>query len=606
MLKTPKNTGQALNTGLWFIIFLVMFKTIKNSLRQYKGITLATPIFISLEVVMEVLIPYILAFLIDKGIDAQDPSALLKYGAMLVGASILSLIGGVAAGYTASKASTGFASNLRHDLFSRIMGFSFQNVDKFSAPGLVTRMTSDITSVQQAFQMLIRIAIRAPFTLIFSLIMSFSVSKSISMLLLVAIPAIALPMYFISRKAFPIFSKMFEKTDKLNLKVQENLRGIRAVKAFVSEDREIKGFNETASDLAGQATKAESHVAFIGPIMNIVLYATMLLIAWLGARLIVAGSLTTGQLTSVLSYAMQILMSLMMLSMVLVMLTISQASFKRIAEVLNEKPTIEGSTCQQIQDGSIRLEDVDFSYSGEMDKLVLKDISLDIPSGCTVGILGGTGSGKTSLVSLIPRLFDATAGRVLVGGKDVKDYELKALRRSVAMVLQKNLLFSGTVAENLRWGNADATDEDLREACRLAQADGFVSAMPQGYETHIEQGGSNISGGQRQRLCIARAILSKPRILILDDSTSAVDTATDARIREGFKTLLPSTTKLIISQRILSVKDADLIILLDNGRILAKGTHDELLSSCPLYAELNESQAKTRDNDIDIITGGNL
>ena len=575
-----------------------MIKTLAGSIRQYKKDSILAPLFVTMEVVMEVIIPLLMAMLIDKGIEAGDMNAIWKIGILLILCTVVSLAFGALSGKSAAKASAGFAANLRADMFYNVQEFSFSNIDKFSSASIVTRLTTDVANVQNAYQMIIRIAVRGPMMLVFALVMAFTVNSTLSLIFLAVVPILAVGLIFISTKAFPVFEKMFKVYDRLNSVVQENLRGIRVVKAFVREEHEIEKFNGVSKDIARLSGRAERTVAFSSPLMQVCMYATILLISWFGAKLIVAESMTTGQLMSLISYSSQILMSLMMLSMIFVMLTISQASARRIAEVLKEESDIEDGEkgLTQVKDGSVVFENVEFSY-GAKRKACLSQINLSIQPGQTVGILGGTGSGKSSLVQLIPRLYDVSGGRVLVGGEDVRDYNLEALRDSVAMVLQKNELFSGTIKENLRWGDEHATDEELERACKLAQADPFVREFPEGYETKIEQGGTNVSGGQKQRLCIARALLKKPKILILDDSTSAVDTRTDALIRDAFRKELPNTTKLIIAQRVSSVQDADQIIMLDGGKIVGMGTHEELLEHSDIYREIYESQRKGGDEN---------
>lgn len=575
-----------------------MIKTLAGSIRQYKKDSILAPLFVTMEVVMEVIIPLLMAMLIDKGIEAGDMNTIWKIGILLILCTVVSLAFGALSGKSAAKASAGFAANLRADMFYNVQEFSFSNIDKFSSASIVTRLTTDVANVQNAYQMIIRIAVRGPMMLVFALVMAFTVNSTLSLIFLAVVPILAVGLIFISTKAFPVFEKMFKVYDRLNSVVQENLRGIRVVKAFVREEHEIEKFNGVSKDIARLSGRAERTVAFSSPLMQVCMYATILLISWFGAKLIVAESMTTGQLMSLISYASQILMSLMMLSMIFVMLTISQASARRIAEVLKEESDIEDGEkgLTQVKDGSVVFENVEFSY-GAKRKACLSQINLSIQPGQTVGILGGTGSGKSSLVQLIPRLYDVSGGRVLVGGEDVRDYNLEALRDSVAMVLQKNELFSGTIKENLRWGDEHATDEELERACKLAQADSFVREFPEGYETKIEQGGTNVSGGQKQRLCIARALLKKPKILILDDSTSAVDTRTDALIRDAFRKELPNTTKLIIAQRVSSVQDADQIIMLDGGKIVGMGTHEELLEHSDIYREIYESQRKGGDEN---------
>lgn len=576
-----------------------MIKKLSASLREYKKDTLLSPLFIMAEVLLEVSIPLIMADLIDAGVEAGNMGHILNRGVLLILLALLSLYFGVLAANAAARASAGFAKNLRRDLFHNIQSFSFSNLDRFSTSSLVTRLTTDVTNVQQAFMMLIRMGARSPAMLVFAMVMAFRINSRLALIYLGVLPFLAAGLTLIMKHALPAFEKVFRTYDDLNRVVQENLRGIRVVKSFVREDREIEKFSLVSETLYNYFVKAERYLAGTMPLMQASVYACMLLISWVGAKLILGGSMTTGQLMSMITYTMQILMSLMMLSMVLVMSTISRAAAARIAEVLDEAPTIaeSESAVPCVPDGSIRLKDVSFSYTGDPSSPCLWDIDLEILPGQTVGILGGTGSGKSTLVQLIPRLYDVTGGTVMVGGTDVRNISLKALRDSVAMVLQRNTLFAGTVAENLRWGNPEATDEDLVRACELAQADGFIRRFDHGYDTHLDQGGTNVSGGQRQRLCIARALLKNPKILILDDSTSAVDTQTEARIKEALRQELPETTKLIIAQRISSIQDADRILVLDNGRINGFGTHSELLESNTVYREVFESQTKGGDFD---------
>lgn len=571
-----------------------MIKTLAKSVREYKLASLLTPIFVILEVVMEVIVPYLMADLIDKGINKGDIQFIWQMGLIILAAAFLALAFGALSGRYAAVASAGFAKNLRHDIFYKIQKFSFANIDKFSTSGLVTRMTTDVTNVQNSYQMIIRVAVRAPFMMIFAMIMSFTVNVSISWTFVAMIPIIALALYFIVHFAFPVFSRVFKTYDKLNNVVQENLHGIRVVKSFVREEHEVQKFGNISEKIYKDFSKAEKIVAFNMPVMQICVYICILLISWFAAQLISYNEMTTGELTSMFTYIMQILMSLMFISMVMVMVTMSKASADRIAEVLNEEIDLTNGDApsEVIPNGDIKFENVSFSYAKDTDKLCLKDINIEIKSGETVGIIGGTGSSKSTFVQLIPRLYDATCGNIYVGGKNVKEYDINALRDNVAMVLQKNVLFSGTIKENLRWGNENASDDELVRACKLAQADDFIKRMPDKYDTYIEQGGTNVSGGQRQRLCIARALLKKPKILILDDSTSAVDTKTDALIRKAFAEEIPDTTKIIIAQRISSVQDADKIIVLDGGMINAVGKHDELLKNNEIYKQVYYSQQK--------------
>lgn len=577
-----------------------MVKTLMKSVREYKKDSLITPVLVIGEVVMETLIPVLMANLIDYGIDGGNMNYVVKMGLVLLLSAFASLFFGVAAGKTAAVASTGFAKNLRKDMYYNVQNFSFSNIDKFSTASIVTRLTTDVTNVQNAYQMIIRIVVRAPMMLIFSLLMSFRIDAKLSLIFVVALPILAVGLFFIIRKAHPLFNRVFKIYDKLNGVVQENLRGIRVVKSFVREEHEKEKFGKISNEIYQTFSKAEKTIAFNMPLMQVAMYAVMLLISWFGARAVVACGgdpalgLSTGELMSLFTYAMQILSSLMMVSMIFVMLTMSRASGDRIAEILEENSDLKNpeNPFTEVRDGDICFENVSFSYGKKGAKPVLKDIDLHIKSGQTVGILGGTGSSKSSLVQLIPRLYDVTGGRITVGGVDVRDYDIESLREEVAMVLQKNVLFSGTIKENLRWGNEQAADEELVHACRLSQADDFIRSFPDGYDTYIEQGGANVSGGQKQRLCIARALLKKPKILILDDSTSAVDTKTDALIRKAFKEEIPDTTKIIIAQRVSSVQDADQIIVMDDGQIAALGTHDELLQTSEIYREVYESQVK--------------
>ena len=571
-----------------------MFKTLIKEIGEFKSDTIKTPIFTALEVVMEVLIPYITARIIDKGITAGNMSAVMGYGALMIVMAFLSLYFGAQAGRYAAKASTGFARNLRNDMYEKIQAYSFANIDKFSTAGLVTRMTTDVTNLQNAFQMIIRIAVRPPLMLIVSVFMCFTISPDLSTIFLVAIFILSFVLLVIMANAMTTFNQVFKKYDALNSSVQENVQAIRVVKAFVREDYENEKFTSAAGNLKNMFVRAEGIIAFNNPAMMLVVYGCIIALSWFGAQHVVAGAITTGNLTSLFSYVMNILMSLMMLSMVFVMITMSTASTKRILEVMEEEPDLKNpeNPVMEVKDGEVEFKDVRFSYRAGTGDSVLKDITLDIHSGETIGILGPTGSGKSTFVSLISRLYDATEGEVLVGGVNVKDYDMTVLRDKVAVVLQQNVLFSGTILDNLRWGNENATDEQCKEACRLACADEFIERMPDGYNTHIEQGGANVSGGQKQRLCIARALLKDPKVLVLDDSTSAVDTATDAKIKEAFATKIPDTTKLIISQRISSIEHADRILVLYRGRISGFDTPERLLETNDLYREIYNTQVK--------------
>ena len=574
-----------------------MIKKLAKSIREYKKESILTPIFVSLEVVMEVIIPLLMANLIDKGMYAGDMNEVLKIGLELVGAAMLSLIFGVLSGSVAAKASAGFAKNLRKDLYYKVQDFSFSNIDKFSTASIITRLTTDVTYVQMAFQMIIRIAVRTPLMLVFSLIMAFGINKELSLIFLILIPIVGVALGLISTKVYPIFDRVFKKYDDLNEIVEENVSSIRVVKSYVLEEKEKEKFEKTSNEIYKDFTKAEKIMALNSPIMQFAIYSALILISWFGAKIIVSShmtALTTGELTSLLTYSIQILSSLMMLTMILVMCTMSKASAQRIVEILDEEPDLKNkkNPIEEVKNGDIEFQNVGFSYVGKKNKEVLKNINLKIKSGETVGIIGGTGDGKSSLINLIPRLYDVSEGKVLVGGVNVKDYDLKALRDQVANVLQKNVLFSGTIKENIRWGDENASDEDVERVCKLAQADEFIQGFDKKYDTYIEQGGTNVSGGQKQRLCIARALLKKPKILILDDSTSAVDTKTDSLIRKAFREEIPNTTKIIIAQRISSVQDADKIVVMDNGRIDAIGTHEKLLKSNKIYREVYESQTK--------------
>ena len=575
-----------------------MLKKLSRSLNGFKKATILSPLLIMGEVVMEVIIPILMAEMIDKGIEQGNMNDILAFGGGIAVCCLISLFFGAMAGRCAAIASTGFAKNLRKSLFDRIQDFSFKNIDKFSSSSLVTRLTTDVQRLQEAFHMIIRIAVRSPSMMIFSLVMAFRMNPRLSLVFLAAVPVLVTGLALIMSKAHPIFKKMFKKYDKLNRVVQENLRGIRVVKAFVREKEETEKFKSVSEEIYSDTVRAERIISFNMPLMQLTVYTCTLLVCWLGARLIIfsgGSQMSTGELTALLNYTSQILMSLMMLSMIFITIIMSRASAERVCEVLDEEPTIKNpeNAKTEVPDGSIEFKNVDFSY--HEGKLCLKNVNFKIESGETIGIIGGTGSSKSTLVQLIPRLYDVVGGSVLVGGNDVREYDIKTLRDSVSMVLQKNVLFSGTVKENLRWGNENATEEEIKNACVAACADEFVSTFPDGYDTFIEQGGTNVSGGQKQRLCIARALLKNPKILILDDSTSAVDTKTDALLRQSMKELAPNTTKLIIAQRISSVKDCDRIIVIDAGEINGIGTHNELLKTNEIYKEVYESQMKGDD-----------
>ncbi|HJC72277.1 MAG TPA: ABC transporter ATP-binding protein/permease [Candidatus Ruthenibacterium merdavium] len=571
-----------------------MVKKLMKSIREYRTPSIICPLLVVLEVALEVLIPFLMADLIDVGLENADLPYIYKMGFALIVAAMLSLLFGALAGKYAAIASAGFAKNLRGDMFHHIQDFSFANIDKFSTASLVTRLTTDVTNVQNAYQMIVRVLVRAPVMLVFALVMAMTVNFELSVIFLGAVPLLGIGLFLIIMKAHPYFEKVFREYDHLNGVVQENLRGVRVVKAYVREEQEDKKFFDISGRIYKLFCSAEKIVAFNGPLMQFSMYTCILLLSYFSAKLIVGGSMGTGELMTMIVYATQILMSLMMLSMVFVMVIISRASSERIVEVLEEKSTLHNPENPRfdIRDGAIDFENVSFIYSQEAESAALSGVNLHIASGETVGIIGGTGSAKSTLVQLIARLYDVTEGSIKVGGVDVREYDLETLRDNVAMVLQKNVLFSGSIKENMRWGNPDATDEEIMEACRLAQADSFIQTFPDGYDTHIEQGGTNVSGGQRQRLCIARALLKKPKILILDDSTSAVDTKTDALIRKAMREVIPGTTKLIIAQRISSIEEADHVIVMDNGRVNGWGTPAELLKTNDIYREVYESQMK--------------
>ena len=569
-----------------------MIKRLLQEVKEFKGAAIATPLWMLVEVVMELLIPMLLASLINDGIEKGDMKHVVLVGGLMIVCGIGGLVGGFLGGLYGAKSSTGFARNLRHAMFERIQTYSFQNIDKFSSAGLVTRLTTDVTNVQNAFQMILRLGMRAPATILVAMCMSMYISPKLSMIYLVALVVLVFFMVFMIAKARKLFEILMKKYDDLNNRVQENVSGIRVVKAYVREEYEKKRFINGVDELYGASVRAEKLLVSASPIMMTTVFTCILLISWFGAQHIVYGQLTTGELTSLLSYCMQMLMSLMMVAMVFVMITMSSASVKRIYEVLTEETTIKNgeNPVFEVADGSIVFENVKFAYNKTAEEPVLSDINLSIKSGETIGIIGSTGSAKSTLVSMISRLYDVDEGRVLVGGRDVKEYDVETIRNEVSVVLQHNVLFSGTIYDNLRWGDENATDEECKRVCRLACADEFIEKMPEGYNTHIEQGGTNVSGGQRQRLCIARALLKKPKILILDDSTSAVDTATDAMIRKAFREEIPGTTKIIIAQRISSVQDADRIIVMDDGKISAFDTHEKLLETSEIYRDVYESQ----------------
>ena len=579
-----------------------MIKTLARSIREYKKPAMLTPLLVVVEVVLECIIPFIIAKLVNEMQAGCGMDVIVKYGVQLVIMAILSLVFGVAAGNTCATASTGFSKNLRHDMFYRIQDYSFENIDKFSVSSLVTRMTTDVVNVQMAFMMIIRVAIRGPLMLIFSFIMGFAMGGRLAMIFLVTIPLLGVGLVLVIRAATPIFRRVFRKYDALNDAVQENVQALRVVKSYVREDYEKKKFAAAAENVCRDFTRAERIMALNNPMMQFCVYAGMAFVLSFGSYIVITSQGTevaVGQMSAILTYSFQILMSLMMLSMVFVMITMSMESAERIVEVLSEESNLTSpeNAVTQMKDGSIDFDNVSFKYSSKAERMALADVDLHIKSGELIGILGGTGSSKTTLVQLIPRLYDVTEGSVKVGGLDVRKYDLEALRNNVAVVLQKNVLFSGTIKDNLRWGNANATDEEMVEACKLAQADEFIQQFPDKYNTWIEQGGSNVSGGQKQRLCIARALLKKPKVLILDDSTSAVDTKTDALIRQGFREFIPETTKIIIAQRVASVQDADRIIVMDGGRISAIGNHEELMKTSEIYREVYTSQNKVGDQD---------
>ena len=577
-----------------------MIRELAKYIKQYKKDSILTPIFVIGEVVMEVVIPFLMAKIIDVGIQNGDLNYIFKIGIVLVVSAFLSLTFGMLSGRYAAKASAGFAKNLRQGMFYNIQNYSFTNIDKFSTSSLVTRLTTDVTNVQQAFQMIIRILVRAPIMLIFAFFMVFSINTTLAWIFVFTMPVLAVVLFFIAITAHPYFEKVFKKYDTLNRVVGENLNAIRVVKAYNREEHEEEKFGKVNNEVYNLFKKAEKIVAFNSPAMQLAIYTCILLLSWIGAKLIVGGTMQTGELSSIITYAWQILSSLMMISFVFVMIIIAQSSAERIIEVLNEESTIKNkeNPVKEVKDGSISFKDVSFQYDDARaeDELPLEDINIDIKSGETIGIIGGTGSSKSTIVNLIPRLYDVIRGSIKVGGVDVKDYDIETLRNEVAVVLQKNVLFSGTIKENLKWGNKNATDEEIVRACKLAQADGFIQEFPDKYDTVLDQGGTNVSGGQKQRICIARALLKKPKILILDDSTSAVDTKTDALIRKAFREEIPNTTKIIIAQRISSIEDADRIIVLEDGKINGIGTSEELLKTNAIYQEVYESQKKGEDD----------
>lgn len=572
-----------------------MLRTLLKEVKEYKKASMATPLFMILEVLMETVIPYLMASIIDKGVNAGNLGHIYRVGALMTAAALLGLLAGIGGGRFGAKASAGFAKNLREAMFHHIQTFSFSNIDKYSTAGLVTRLTTDVTNIQNAYQMSLRMFTRAPASLICAMVMAFTINARLSCIYLGAVVILGVLLFSIMRRATKYFQQAFPKYDDMNASVQENVSAIRVVKAYVREEQETAKFKRASENIYRIFFKAEKNLVYNGPLMMFTVYSCILLISWMGAKMIVSDSLTTGELMSLLTYCMNILMSLMMLSMVFVMISMSMASARRIVEVLNETSGLRNpeNPVTEVKDGSIEFDKVYFSFKEEKSEPVLKDINISIRSGETIGIIGGTGSAKSSLVSLISRLYDVTGGEVRVGGHNVKEYDMEALREQVSVVLQNNVLFSGTILDNLRWGNKDASEEECKAVCRLACADEFIERFPEGYKTYIEQGGSNVSGGQKQRLCIARAFLKKPKILILDDSTSAVDTATDAKIRKAFREEIPDTTKLIITQRIGSVRDADRIIVMEEGRIDGFGTHEELLLNNEIYREVYETQTKS-------------
>ncbi len=571
-----------------------MIKRLTACIGEFKRDTILTPIFVIGEVAFDVLIPMMTGKLLDEGVKAGSMGHIIQYGITVVAMALIALLLGALSGRYAARASTGFSRNLRREMYRNVQKFSFSNIDKFSTAGIITRLTTDVTNVMMAFMMIIRVAVRCPIMLICAWVLTFTINPQLALIFLIVIPVLALGLLFIMSRAHPIFERVFKKYDWMNNVVQENLLGIRVVKSFVREEHEKEKFGRVSQEIYLDFSKAEKILAFNAPLMQLCVSACIITVSWLGAHLIVGGTMTTGQLTSMFSYIMMILMSLMMLSMVVVMIVVARASAERISELLAEESDLRNgpNPVEEVKDGSVVFENVSFSYANDPEKECLKNVNLNIKSGQTVGILGGTGTSKTTLVQLIPRLYDVTEGRVLVGGVDVRDYDMEALREQVAMVLQKNVLFSGTIKENLRWGDKNATDEEMVRVCKLAQADPFIQEFPDKYDTYIEQGGTNVSGGQKQRLCIARALLKKPKILILDDSTSAVDTKTDALIRKAFREEIPDTTKFIIAQRISSIEDADLILVMDGGVVSAMGTHEQLLQTCEIYQEIYESQTK--------------